>query len=276
MRRLILVCLLALWSASPGAAAPRAERWERWERHDPRSRTTVDHARWARFLAAYVVPGKDGLNRVAYGRVGPADAAELDAYLAELAAVPVSTLNRDEQLAYWLNLYNALTVNVVLAHYPVRSIRDIDISPGLFSNGPWSADLITVEGVPLTLDDIEHRILRPIWRDPRLHYAVNCASVGCPNLQPRPWGVAGFDRMLDLAAIDFVNSPRGVRVVDDELYVSSIYVWFAEDFGTDNGDVLRHLMAYAAPPLALRLRKLDGIAGHDYDWTLNDAALTDR
>ena len=93
-----------------------------------------------------------------------------------------SLTSRDEQLAYWINLYNALTVKVILDHYPVKSILDIDISPGWFSIGPWGKKLVAVEGVEISLDDIEHRILRPIWRDPRIHYALNCAAVGCPNL----------------------------------------------------------------------------------------------
>lgn len=277
MMRLALVLLLTIFVPASGAvAAPEAELWERWTRHDASAATTVEHAPWGRFLASYVAPDATGLNRVAYGRVTATDRADLRAYLAAMARVPVSMLNRREQLAYWVNLYNALTVEVVLEHYPVDSIRDIDISPGLFSNGPWGARLIEVEGEPLSLDDIEHRILRPIWRDPRIHYAVNCASVGCPNLQAQPFLAAGLDRMLDEAAIAYVNSRRGMRLAADGLYVSSIYVWFAEDFGHGERDVIRHLMAYAAPELAMRLQALDGITGHDYDWTLNDAARAGR
>jgi Protein of unknown function, DUF547 len=276
MIRFALLVLLALWAPQPVGAAPAAELWARWAQHDPSSTIRVDHRRWGRFLAAYLQPGEHGLNRVAYGSVTAEGRADLTAYLAMLEAVPVSTLNRHEQMAFWINLYNALTVRVVLDHYPVASIRDIDISPGLFSNGPWRATLIAVEGEPLSLDDIEHRILRPIWRDPRVHYAVNCASVGCPSLQAEPFEARELDRMLDMAAIGFVNSPRGVRLGDDGLWVSSIYAWFEEDFGGDEAGVIRHLMAYASPGLAMRLQKLDGIAGHGYDWTLNDAAQEGR
>ena len=83
---------------------------------------------------------------------------------------------------------------MVLEHYPVKSIRDIDISPGFFASGPWGAKLATVEGEKISLDEIEHRILRPIWKDPRIHYAVNCASLGCPNLQAVPAMIA--NRMI--------------------------------------------------------------------------------
>jgi hypothetical protein len=275
MVRFALTVLLVLWMP-PAVAAPEAEPWERWIRHDPASTAQIGHAVWGRFLADYVAIDATGLNRVAYGRVSVADRAALRGYLDLMAAAPVSTLNRPEQLAFWINLYNALTLEVVLAHYPVRSIRDIDISPGLFSHGPWRAKLLSVEGEPLSLDDIEHRILRPVWRDPRIHYAVNCASVGCPNLQREPFEPAGLDRMLDLAAIDFVNHPRGVRVGTDGFHVSSIYIWFENDFGGDEAGVIRHLMAYARPGLAMRLQKLDEIVGHDYDWALNDAAQAGR
>jgi len=255
----------------PAEAAPRAELWPRWQAHDPASGATIDHQAWGEFLARYVATGADGINRVDYAAVTPADRARLDADLERLAAVAISGYSRPEQMAYWINLYNALTVQIVLAHYPVDSIRDIDISPGLFSNGPWGKKVITVEGEPLSLDDIEHRILRPIWRDPRVHYALNCAALGCPDLQPRPFGAATLGPQLDEAARGFVNHPRGVAIDDGELEVSSIYHWFMEDFGKDDRDVIAHLEAYAAPDLARQLHGFASIDDHAYDWRLNDA-----
>ena len=273
MIRLLVLLLLgaSLATGSPAAAAPRAELWARWQQHDRSSVGVVDHAAWARLLTHYVRPGKDGVNRFAYAEVTPDDRAALAGYLALLAAVPVSKLNRREQLAYWLNLYNALTVSVVLDHYPVKSIRDIDVSPGLFGDGPWRLDLVTVEGEQLSLDDIEHRIVRPIWHDPRMHYGLNCAAIGCPNLQPRPFVGREIDHALDMAAMDYVNDPRGMQIRDGRLHVSSLYVWFIEDFGGDDAGVIRHLMAYAEPGVAMQLQKLDAIDGHSYDWRLNDA-----
>jgi hypothetical protein len=282
MPRLLVVLLLGgllapSIAATPAAAAPEAELWARWERHDPGSTARVDHGAWARFLQLYLRRGADGIARVDYGAVTAADRQELAGYVAALDAVPVSRLNRDEQMAYWVNLYNALTVQVVLDHYPVKSIRDIGISPGLFSRGPWGRKLVEVEGEPVSLDDIEHRILRPIWRDPRVHYAVNCASLGCPDLLPRPLAAHDLDHALDMAAIAFVNHPRGVRVeADGALHVSSIYVWFKDDFGGDDAGVIRHLMAYADPDLAMRLQRLEEIGGDGYDWRLNDAGQDGR
>jgi len=270
--RAILALLLVVVFAPPAAAAPRAELWERWTAHDPASTASVDHAAWDRFLARYLRLPADGRGptRVAYGAVTPDDRAALERYVERLAATPVSALARDEQFAFWANLYNALTVRVVLDRYPVGSIRDIDISPGWFADGPWGAKLVEVEGEALSLDDIEHRILRPIWRDPRVHYAVNCAAVGCPSLRPRAFRAATLDADLDAAASAFVNDPRGVRVEGGRVVASRIYAWFREDWGTD-ADVLDHLRAYAAPALRVSLDGRTTIDRHAYDWTLNDA-----
>ena len=106
---------------------------------------------------------------------------------------------------------------------------------------------MTVEGEQLSLDDIEHRILRPIWRDPRVHYALNCAAVGCPNLQPGHSAAAISITPWTWPPCDYVNDPRGMRIEDGRLHVSSLYVWFVEDFGGDEAGVIRHLMAYAEP-----------------------------
>ncbi len=130
-------------------------------------------------------------------------------------------------MAYWLNLYNALTMDVILDHYPVTSIRRIDISAGLFADGPCGGPLATVEGVGQSLGDIEHYVLRNIWRDPRIYYGLNCASLGCPNLGLEPYQGAGIDAMLDAAARDYVNNPRGARITEQgRLVISRIYDWF--------------------------------------------------
>jgi len=255
---------------SAAIAAPRAEAWPRWERHVPGSARTAAHDDWAGFLAAYRVVGADGIARLRYAAVAPADRARLDAYVAGLAAQPVDALDRPEQMAFWLNLYNALTVRTVLRHYPVASIRDIRISPGLFSVGPWGRKLVAVAGEEVSLDDIEHRILRPLWRDPRVHYGLNCASLGCPDLPARPFAGADVDAMLEAAARTYVNHPRGAAVEGGRLFVSSIYDWFADDFATDGG-VLAHLHRHAAPALAGALAQAGRIEGDRYDWRLNDA-----
>jgi Protein of unknown function, DUF547 len=226
---------------------------------------------WDALLARYVRAGSDGLNRVDYAawKASGADMASLNAVVTAFAAQPISSLPRAEQFCVWANLYNALTVQVVLGRYPVRSIRDIKSSP--LALGPWKDKRVTVQGARLSLDDIEHNILRKQWREPRVHYAVNCASIGCPNLGRRGWRTETLEADLTAAARAFVNSPRGVRVAGaDRVRVSSIYQWFKVDFGNSDAGVLAHLRLYAAPALAAQLANAR-IVGNDYDWSINAA-----
>ena len=127
-----------------------------------------------------------------------------------------------------------------------------------------------IEGETLSLDDIEHRILRPIWQDPRIHYAVNCASIGCPNLSNEAFTAQNTDVLLTQGAIAYINHPRGVSINNDELTLSSIYKWFKEDFGTDDRAIIQHLQTYAKPALKAQLGELSDIEGYEYDWSLNE------
>lgn len=257
-------------------AAPDVVPWPKWEAYDNASTATIDHGIWDHFLKTYAHAGKDSIVRVAYDRVDAAEHAALDADLKRLAALPISTYNRNEQRAYWIDLYNELTVNFVLDHYPITGIKATSFLPGIFTETPWSRKLITIEGDRFSLDDIEHRILRPGWHDPRIHYALNCASLGCPNLQPMAFTAANTDELLDRGAREYVNSPRGVRVEDGKLIVSSIYVWYKADFGGTDAGVIAHLRRYASPELARALAKVDHISDHHYDWSLNDDVAADR
>jgi hypothetical protein len=130
---------------------------------------------------------------------------------------------------------------------------------------------VSVEGRQLSLDDIEHGIMRPTFADPRVHYAVNCAAIGCPNLAPRAWRAETLDRDLDGAARAFINHPRGVMGrPDGSLRVSSIYKWFKEDFGGTDAGIIAHLRRYAGPVLLAKLTADARIFDDHYDWALND------
>jgi len=257
------------------SGVPAADAWTRWAGFEETSTVAIDHSEWQELLSEYVVVGEaDDPNRVDYAAFANNQAArdQLELYITALEAVEVETLNRNEQFAFWANLYNATTVRVILDHYPVASIRKINISPGLFTRGPWGAKLVTVDGERLTLDDIEHRILRPTWQDPRVHYAVNCASVGCPNLPVTPFTGKTLEADLEAAARGYVNSPRGAFVEGGELTVSRIYNWYAEDFGDSDLNVIAHLKLYAEGDLLAALERTDRIGTYDYDWALNDVA----
>ena len=266
-----IVTIAAIFFAHALAhGAPKAEVWARWQRHDPASRQRIDHGLWDRFLKQYVVASHpSGINRVRYQAVTPEDLKGLKSYLQAMQSVAISNYNRAEQKAYWINIYNALTVDLVVARYPLKSIRDVNISPGLLARGPWGAKLFSVEGERLSLDDIEHRILRPIWKDNRVHYALNCASLGCPNLQPVAFTGDNSETLLDRGANEFINHPRGVAIQKGRLQVSSIYVWFQEDFGGAAEELMEHWQKYATSPLADALEKYTGGLAHDYDWRLN-------
>ncbi len=266
---LILFAMLAV-----AHAAPKADLWPRWQKHDAADTKVIDHGILDRFLKKYVIaPHPSGVNRVRYAAVTPEDRTALKGYLKNLQSLPLSTYNRAEQMAYWINLYNALTIELVLSRFPVDSIRTINISPRLFARGPWGAKLLSIEGEKLSLDDIEHRILRPIWKDNRLHYAVNCASLGCPNLQPTAYTSGNTESLLERGAREFINHPRGVSLKNGQLRVSSIYVWFLEDFDGSPEGLMEHWRKYADGTLAEALAGYSGGLMHDYDWLLNGTEL---
>jgi hypothetical protein len=160
----------------------------------------------------------------------------------------------------------------------VASIRNIK-SDSLFDPktyiGPWRTKRVTVEGTRYSLDDIEHSVLRPMAKDPRIHYAVNCASLGCPNLRAKTWHATTLERDLDAAAREFINHPRGITVLPgNKLGVSSIYKWFAEDFEGSDAGIIGHLRKFAEPRLAAALVAGVAIVEDSYDWSINDVANT--
>lgn len=265
-RRQTLAGLAACLLPGLAAAAPAAQlidpRWQRFgERGDP------DHSAWTAFLARYAEPGIGGINRVAYG-LAQAEGERPRAYVERLEQVDPATLTAEAAMAYWINLYNALTVDLVVEAWPVSSIKQV--KGGLFNSGPWEEKLVRVAGADLSLDDIEHGILRPVWADNRVHYAVNCAAVGCPNLALEPYAADRLDGMLAAGARAYVNNPRGARVDEEgDLVVSSIYDWYRADFGTTDREVIGHLAGHADERLAQALSGITTIADYEYDWAVN-------
>jgi hypothetical protein len=261
---LSLLAVLALF-----VAPAQAEDFSSYsgERAEP-----VDHSAIASFLDAYLVPGEGGgSSLVRYAAVTPEDREALKAYVAGLVSIDPTTLGRNEAFAYWANLYNALTLDVVLDGYPVESIRELRSG---FRAGPWRRKLVRIGGGELSLDDIEHEILRKHWDEPRVHFAVNCASIGCPDLRQEPFTGEGLDGQLDAAARAYVNSPRGFRRGEGEgrpLVASSIFDWYERDFGGGQEGVLRFARAHADEETAAMLAGTGRIDRYDYDWSLNEA-----
>jgi len=268
---LLLITVMLFCSCLQAKAAPQSDLWPHWQAHDPTSSLQVDHSRWGRFLGRYLEDKHpSGINRVRYAAVTTEDKKDLQKYIDTLQDISVSHLKRPEQMAYWINLYNALTVKVILEHYPVESIRDIDISPGWFSNGPWDAKLLHIEGKDLSLNDIEHRILRPIWQDNRIHYAVNCASLSCPNLLKDPFTAENTQVLLEYNANAYINHPRGMSITEGKAVISSIYSWFPEDFGGNEEGIRQHLLKYSDAEREEYLESDNISFSYTYNWNLNE------
>ncbi len=228
----------------------------------------VDHGPWDQTLSRHATA-----TRVDYAAIG---GETLDPYLRALAESAPPT-GRDEQLAFWINAYNALTVDLVAENIGgIESIRDLD------GGDPWGERSFTVAGQSVTLNDIEHKILRPMG-DPRVHAAVNCASVGCPPLRARAYSAAGIDAQLDEACRTWVSQNAFVRS-GEALQLSKIFEWYGEDFvpayGSDHFDIpgvdgeqeaaLNFIAAYSDAATRAWIRAGGYRVGwRDYDWKLN-------
>jgi hypothetical protein len=249
-RRAVLVSLAGAAMASPLVAQPAS---------DPDAVYDV-------LLKRYVTPHTDGINRIDFERwkATAADRADLSRYVKEQGARQPSKMTKAEAFAYWVNLYNAIHMDVVLEHYPVRAFSEIPSR-----DGPWKDKRIKIEGRSLSLDEMKSDVLRPVLNDARVHYAVNCASFGCPRLMPRAWRAATLDADLEAAARAFINHPRGVTMLPSgDIQVSSIYIWYAADFGGDPAAVIAHIRRYADPSLAQHLTPTRKLVDGGYDWSL--------
>ncbi|MDZ7696355.1 MAG: DUF547 domain-containing protein [Deltaproteobacteria bacterium] len=224
------------------------------------SAVKVDNTLYAELLGKYV---KDGV--VDYQGFKDEE-AKLDRYLKILEQTDPKALSRNEQFAFYINAYNAWTIKLILSDYPgVESIKDL----GSFFKSPWKKKIARIDGDVITLDNIEHDILRPRFKDPRIHFAVNCASKGCPPLRSEPYRGDRLDEQLTQMTKAFVNNPKYNRLQENTLSVSSIFKWYSEDF---NDDIVGFFRKYAEGNLKERLQKQAGeidVEYLDYDWSLN-------
>jgi len=220
----------------------------------------VDHTLYAELLRNY---NRNGV--VDYAGFKK-DETRLDDYLQRLANIDPEGLSRDERFAFYANAYNAWTIKLILTAYPgVESIKDL----GSLFRSPWKKKFVKLDGKVVTLDHIEHDILRPQFKDPRVHMAVNCASKGCPPLWSEPFTGSRLDDQMNAAARNFINDPGFNRLEGDTLYVSKIFKWFSEDF---NDDVISFVEKYAEDKLKSTIkanRSTLDVEYLDYDWSLN-------
>ncbi len=220
----------------------------------------VDNSIYANLLGRHIKKNRvdyDGFKR---------EEARLDSYLAILSATEVNRLSHNERFAFYINAYNAFTIKLILTKYPgINSIKEI----GSFFSNPWSIKFISLEGQTVSLDTIEHDFLRPVFKDPRIHFAINCASKGCPPLSNQPYEGQTLEAQLNTMTRAFINDPKHTFIKNNTLFVSKIFKWFEEDF---NGEPLRFIRQYADAKFKKKLDSLGPktkLSYLDYDWTLN-------
>lgn len=220
---------------------------------------TVDHSIYSELLQKYV---KDGI--VNY-RDLKSEERKLDQYLDILNKTNPEALSRNEQYALYMNAYNAYTLKLILENYPVKSIKDT----GSLLKGPWKIELVKIGGKTMSLDDVEHKILRPQFKDPRVHFAINCAAKDCPPLYSEAFQADILDQQLERNTRNFLNNPKKNYLEGNTLYVTRIFKWFGGDFNNDPlGFVLKFAEGEFKNQLEANKDKIK-VKHLNYDWALN-------
>ena len=220
------------------------------------------HTAWTMLLEKYV----DTNGNVDYkGFKG--DGLKLDAYLNSLEANAPNPKkwSTEEQLAYWINAYNAYTIKLIVDNYPVKSIKDIGGSIP-FVNSPWDIKFIEISGDKLDLNNIEHGILRKYFKEPRIHFAVNCASYSCPKLRNEAYEASKLDAQLTDQAKDFLADTKKNKIGDGKsVQLSKLFSWFSGDF-KQNGKSVNDFINKYSP---VKIKPGADINYLDYNWQLN-------
>lgn len=237
-----------------------------------------DHSAWNRLLGEHVQAQRGGVATTVNYDGMATDRDRLHNYLETLSTVSVSDFKQwphDERLAFLINAYNAFTVELILLEGQPESIRDI----GNFFSGPWDKGFFSLLGKPRTLDEVEHDMIRgnPALMDPRIHFAVNCASIGCPALRPEAYTADKLDGQLEDSTRKFLSDKQRNRFNADDnvLEVSKIFDWYEDDFEKAAGSVANYLLPYAkelgVPQAKQASMKTDDmtIRHLDYNWKLN-------
>lgn len=212
----------------------------------------VDHSLWNDFLQKYV--SVDG--HVNYKAI-QSHPENLEAYLQELTkTVPNESWSKNQILAFWINAYNAFTIKLIIDNYPIKSIKEI--------KKPWDKEFIKIDAKTMSLSHIEHDILRKM-NEPRIHFAIVCASISCPKLYNEAYMSSTLDTQLSQAAKDFLSDPTKNAITENSLELSKIFQWFSKDFKND-GSLIDFLNQYAQ----LNISDKAKITFKDYNWNLND------
>jgi len=212
----------------------------------------LDHSNWDKLLKKYV----DDIGNVNYKGFAK-DITALQNYLDYLAKNrPSDKAPKSERLAYYINLYNAATVKLILDNYPTKSIKDI--------KNPWGKDIVQIENEKISLGNLEHKILRKM-DEPRIHFAINCASYSCPKLLNTAFTAANLEKLLEQTAVDFINDPKRNVLTKEKASLSEIFNWYKKDF-TEKGSLVDYINKYAAQKLTSNTK----ISYLNYNWALNE------
>lgn len=241
-------------------ASVNAKYWAIWDASNESNLNIIDHGSFDQLLNSYVIANHpSGINRFRYADVSTRDKKKLKRYISRMAKTDPRLYSRVEQKAYWLNLYNALTIQTVLQKYPVSSLAKASIK---------RKNRIKVAGTKLSLADIENRILRPIWRDRKILFGLSCGTMGCPNIQQQAFTGANTKQLLNRSVREFINHPRGMIVDRRQLQASEIFDWYAADFGSDK-KMIKFFTHYAEDTKALYLLGFNGAIAYSSDARLN-------
>lgn len=200
------------------------------------------------------------------------DQDQLESYLKVVSANPPDpeSWTEEEQIAYWINAYNAFTIKLIADHYPVESIQDLQ--PVVNTSGVntvWHKKFFKIGGQESSLDEIEHKILREQFKEPRIHFAINCASFSCPPLRNEAFTAEKLDQQLDEQAVRFINDPQRNVIQKDEINISPIFSWFSKDF-TRDGSLIDFINQYAKVQVSPEAK----VSYLDYNWSLNKQELS--
>lgn len=224
----------------------------------------ISHEAWTKLVKKYV--NEDGLvNYKGFIK----DKAELQSYLDMLSANPPGKdWSKNDQIAYWLNAYNAFTIKLIVDHYPVKSIKDLGPKKQIiFINTPWDKKFFSIGGKTMTLNRIEHRILRKIYNEPRIHFSLNCASMSCPKLRREAYDGAKLDAQLNDQAKEFLSDPNRNKINPSKPELSAIFSFYGKDIRKWSG---KTIIDYINQYTAVKIKQDAEIDYLDYDWSLND------
>ncbi len=197
------------------------------------------------------------------------DSVELNSYLKLLKENPPSenSWSKNERLAYWINAYNAFTISLIVEAYPVKSIKDVGPALSIpFINSVWSQRFILIGGKEYSLDDIEHSILRKEFDEPRIHFAVNCASISCPPLRSEAFLAEQIDQQLKEQTASFINDQEKNNITEKKATISKIFDWFKGDFTKDQ-KLFEFINQYSETKIDAKTK----IRFMDYNWGLNES-----